>query len=494
MKLKTYRNSTELARLGGVPIYMQDMVDACLRAKLNLFLQGDTGSGKTQLAADAMSRFGHTVGDGKFAKEMQEQYRERLDEKASAALEAARGFSDDRTLFVLGRNDMDTRELFRRLNIGKLNQKPAYTLEPLVNPESGEVVWHYPKVDEKGIVVYQKLDKTQADRVRRTLESLAGTTDDIKELTSRIKTNLFVVDELPNCLPAVRAQLFNLFDGTIEIDGRLYRIGGGYSVGIATGNIGQQFTESSNELGRALKDRMHVIIDTDYFKPRPRDTFEMDNSDPRVKFDEQPDNLSSEIIKSYETLRRAEVPLEKRLIKEYLLHGLDYVNEKFVSKTAMKSGWPNKIEGNEAGSDEALILPVSIRAGKSIMSLSQALDQIVSEKGGNTAYEDYYFDSMMAAFKFVGAYSGILNEAAVRNNFDENRYAAMDAVIAATDLQFKGGEHITGKKDSLAAVIHMINSGKTSQKVLNEFSGRWSFMKDLAEYLAEKKKNEKRQT
>ena len=57
------------------------MLDACLVGRLNLFLQGDTGSGKTQLAADAMQHFG------------------------------------DKSLFILGRNDMDTRELFQQLNL-----------------------------------------------------------------------------------------------------------------------------------------------------------------------------------------------------------------------------------------------------------------------------------------------------------------------------------------------------------------------------------------
>ncbi|MFH1431198.1 MAG: hypothetical protein ABIG37_01880 [Nanoarchaeota archaeon] len=35
---KIYRNSTELMQLHGVPIYMNDMADACLRGRLNLFM------------------------------------------------------------------------------------------------------------------------------------------------------------------------------------------------------------------------------------------------------------------------------------------------------------------------------------------------------------------------------------------------------------------------------------------------------------------------
>ncbi|MBI5804386.1 AAA family ATPase [Candidatus Pacearchaeota archaeon] len=119
MTNKVYKNSTEVAQLHGVPIYMEDMLNACLVGRLNLFLQGDTGSGKTQLAADAMQHFG------------------------------------DKSLFVLGRNDMDTRELFQRINLEKL----------------------------------------------RT----AKTSQDVREITDKVDTNLIVVDEMPNCVPAVRA-------------------------------------------------------------------------------------------------------------------------------------------------------------------------------------------------------------------------------------------------------------------------------------------------
>ncbi len=395
-KPKTYKNSTELANISGVPIYIYDMVDATLRGRLNTFLQGDTGSGKTQLMRDVINYFG------------------------------------DKYLFILGRNDMDTRELFQQ-----------------VNPEFARAL-------KNG-----------------TLDGQA-----FKELTDRINYHYIGVDELPNCVPAVRAQLFNLFDGFIEIDGKAYPIGRGYSVGMATGNIGQQFTESSNELGRALKDRMHLIIDTDYFKPKPRDTDRMLTSDrdPRVNFKENIEDKTKEIIKEYKKLQGREVPNEKYVFASYLVHGLDYLSgENGDSKTALKSGWPNKLEGHEAGSDEALILPVSPRAAKSILTLSQALDSIVEEKGS----QPDYFNSMMTAFKFASAYSGILNQSAVMQTYDENPYKAMDAVIDTTRAQFNS------QKNNIKAGFDMVSKGKTDGKLLNEFQGRWSFMRDLFEYLAE---------
>ncbi|MBI2507425.1 AAA family ATPase [Candidatus Woesearchaeota archaeon] len=399
-KAKTYKNSAELANLSGVPIYMSDMVDASLRGRLNTFLQGNTGSGKTQLVRDVMQYFG------------------------------------DKSLFILGRNDMDTRELFQQ-----------------VNPE------------------FLKALKEQRD--------ISGMR--FKELTDKVNYHFIAVDELPNCVPAVRAQLFNLFDGFIEIDGKAYPIGSGYSVGMATGNIGQQFTESSNELGRALKDRMHLIIDTDYYRPQPIDTLDMLEADrnPRVNFGEKHEDKTKEIIESHKNLRKREISDEKYILANYLIHGLDYLPDEFGgSKTALKSGWPNKLEGHALGSDEALILPVSPRAAKSIITLSQALDSIVEEKGA----EPDHFNSMMTAFKFASAYSGILNQAIVMQNYDENPYKAMDAVIETTKTQFKQQE------DKIIAGLDMAGRGKKSERLLNEFQGRWGFMRNILESLADRQK------
>ncbi len=403
---RIYQNSTELMNLAGTPFYMNDFVDACLYGRLNLFLQGDTGSGKTQLARDAMNYF------------------------------------PDKSMFILGRNDMDTRELFQQINLEKL----------------------------------------------RT----GASSQELKELTDKVNYNLIVVDELPNCVPAVRAQLFNLFDGFVEINGKAYPIGSGYSVGIATGNIGQKFTESSNELGRALKDRMHVTINTDYFKPTAWDTFNIlsNNTNPRVDFIEQSSNgdLEKKILTAHNEVVSREIPFEKLLVTNYLIHGLDYCTAggKPQSKTKMKDAWPNELDSHSKGSDEALILPISPRAAKSILRLSQAFDYIAREKGLNDKIiKENYFNSMMQAFKFVGAYSGILNNIAVREHYGNDSYSSLDAVIQSTRTQYES------QKDNISVGLGMIQSGKKSKKILDLFTGRWGFMKDFLEKATEQNIKEK---
>ena len=92
---------------------------------------------------------------------------------------------------------------------------------------------------------------------------------------------------------------------------------------------------------------------------------------------------------------------------------------------------------------------------------------------------------MMVALKFVGAYSGILNEAKVRDVYEDNKYKAMDAVIAVTKAQFDE------KKEKIAAALALAEQGRKNKKLLDEFGGRWSFMQSLVEKLAERaEKNE----
>lgn len=221
---------------------------------------------------------------------------------------------------------------------------------------------------------------------------------------------------------------------------------------------------------------MHVVIDTDYFTPTASDTLEIlaGNTNPRVEFSDDNMDLSEKIIESYKEVSSREIPLEKLILANYLLHGLDYCSK--GSKRSMKENWPTQLENHEQGSDVGLILPVSPRAAKSIIRLSQSLDKITEEKGiAKESIEQDYFNSMMQAFKFVSAYSGVLNEAMVQEKYEGNKYKAMDAIIDTTTTQFKE------QSKNISAGIEMIVHGKKDSKVLNLYKGRWGFMKGTLE-------------
>jgi len=237
---------------------------------------------------------------------------------------------------------------------------------------------------------------------------------------------------------------------------------------------------------------MHVTIDTDYFKPTAWDTFNIlsNNTNPRVDFIQKPENsdLEKKILIAHNDVVSEEIPFEKLVIANYLIHGLDYVNidGKETTKTKLKDAWPSTITNHGQGSDEALVLPVSPRAAKSILRLSQAFDYIAKEKGiSEEDVKNSYFDSMMQAFKFVGAYSGILSELAVREKYGNDKYSALDAIISTTKTQYDS------QIDNINAGLYMVDKGKKQKKVLDQFNGRWQFMKNFLEKTSEQKPIEK---
>ena len=227
---------------------------------------------------------------------------------------------------------------------------------------------------------------------------------------------------------------------------------------------------------------MHVIVDTDYFAPKSSDTLEIlaNSTNPRVEFD-QTTQATKDLIEEHKKLTSREIPLEKLILANYLVHGLDYCSN--GSKRKMKDAWPNQLESHEQGSDVGLILPVSTRAAKSIIRLSEALDDIVSEKQHVQSKD--YFESMMHAFKFVSAYSGILNSSLVQANYNNDFYKALDAVISTTKTQYDA------QKEAIAVGIEMAYEGKKESRVLNKFTERWEFMRDILNSISEASKETK---
>ena len=92
----------------------------------------------------------------------------------------------------------------------------------------------------------------------------------------------------------------------------------------------------------------------------------------------------------------------------------------------------------------------------------------------------------MQAYKFVAAYSGVLNDAGVEATYGGDKYKALDAVIATTRTKFDE------QRDNIKAGVEMAISNKSNDKVLDLFRGdRWEFMVDLLLGLQKKHGNKK---
>jgi len=82
------------------------------------------------------------------------------------------------------------------------------------------------------------------------------TDKELVELTENVRKQLFFIDELNRAPPIVQNYFFDFFDGKLVHDGKIFNLGtDGYSIGFATGNLGDGEYVGVSDSDRALKDR-----------------------------------------------------------------------------------------------------------------------------------------------------------------------------------------------------------------------------------------------
>jgi len=378
----TYTNTTTVANIGGVRLDTWDVVKAAIAARLNIGLGGGAGMGKSQLFADLQSVFGNN------------------------------------STYVLGRNDLDIKALFRQMNFQGLKEAM-----------------------DKGASVSQK---------------------EISELTSDIYRPLVVVEEINRCAEIVQNQLFNVFEGFIELDGVKYALGKGnlarfkgldgveftrnanYSVGVWSANFGNGQYTGTVTMDKALKERSHLIIDVDNFSPGSDEPSDLDGilmgsaGEVRLKEQESAEDRTNAFVDAFHYMKQKALapadPVElglEMLTFRYLVQGLDYIpcGAANNSKRKMKDVWPSKAEEDSIGVDDPekmlyrVVYPASPRSALTIVTLARALREYAMAKDPKAKPD--VLDSMIESFKLVAPYSGMLeNPHRIKEGFVGNYYEA----------------------------------------------------------------------
>ncbi|MEK6899831.1 MAG: AAA family ATPase [Nanoarchaeota archaeon] len=419
----TYRNTTKVFSLAGVDGTLWDATKVALAARLNLGLYGGAGMGKSQLLADVQSLVGNNAS------------------------------------YVLGRNDLDIKALFRQLNFHGLKEA----------------------MDKGGQV-------SQAD---------------LTNVTDAINKPLVVVEEINRAVEAVQNQLFNIFEGFIELDGHKYSLGGTelqtfrdfdgrewsqnvrYSVGVWSANYGNGQYTGTVSMDKALKERSHLIIDVDNFSPLSADLDGIllgSGGEIRLKEQEKAEDRTKDFVAAFQYLKqKSHTPSPKELGLElllfrYLVQGLDYLpcSAANNSKRLMKDVWPAKAEGDNIGNDDdekllyRTVFPASVRGAMTIMTLARALREYVNAK--DTKAKPTVLDSVAESFKLVAAYSGMLeNPQRIRENYVGNPYRA--AVDVGNILK----KRLSEKKNLMDAIIHCKAEEKPlTREIINECKGEYA--------------------
>ena len=285
--------------------------------------------------------------------------------------------------------------------------------------------------------------------------------------------------------------LFDFFDGKIVHQGKIRELGkNGYSVGFASGNIGDGEYVGTSSSDRALKDRMHLILGVDHplFSTTSFDDFMIfsgDKRDSRASLPKKSESLTSELIQvNKEFQSRLLNPLFP-IVGVYLTKGLDYLEETAQkSKKAIASSWTHaNVEGVRQDTDEGFIFPLSKRAVLSSQALALSLEFIAEAKGTPTENSvALYLD----ALKLTVPYSGVLHQGFVDQKHHGDVYSAFDEAIAFSK------EQILQKQAGLEEALMFAEAGEEiNDKLLKEISpeeGRFSPVVDAISKYAEHRK------
>ncbi len=275
--------------------------------------------------------------------------------------------------------------------------------------------------------------------------------------------------------PIVQNYFLNFFDGKFTHQGHVYPLGvDGYSVGFASGNLGDGAYVGIEDSDRALKDRMHLIVkldDPDYSTTEENDWAIFGGSkNPRTKLPESRQDRTSDILALHREFSQREVPIILQALGLYFHKGMDYLqNTKRHSKRAVDQVWPN-VKDIRADTDENKVMPFSKRAILSTMALTEALRLIAESKGveGKDPV-DLYLD----ALRLTVPYSGVLSPHYVHNEHGGDAYTAFDTLMTSWRAD------INAKKKDLETAIAYALYGEREETVLDRISppgeiGRWA--------------------
>lgn len=313
------------------------------------------------------------------------------------------------------------------------------------------------------------------------------TDKELIELTENVRKNLFFVDEMNRSPPIVQNYFFDFFDGKLVHNGQILNLGKeGYSIGFATGNLGDGEYVGVSDSDRALKDRMHTIVKIDHpdYRPTPLNMFDLfkKKKNPRADMPEQGKGITKEIIEASNEFMEREVHPLLPILGVYFTEGLDYLeNVKGHSKIACDTRWPN-LEGIRTDIDEDKIFVLSPRSVYSAMALTGVLEMIAEAKGNQPKIPELFLDSL----RLTVPYSGVLSPAFVDMGHSGNIYSAFDEIVGENS---RNRQEILEKAHKLEEAISLAEAGMQNAKLLKEISpakGRWSPVKEAIQDYAER--------
>lgn len=301
---------------------------------------------------------------------------------------------------------------------------------------------------------------------------------DLEKITENVNKIMFYTDEFNRCKPIIQNYFFDFFDGKyVHTDGKIYKLGkNGYSIGFASGNLGDGEYVGVSDSDRAMKDRMHMIVslDSPQFNTTAFDDymiFSKGKKDPRASLPVKSKGITNEIISLNKEFGERDLNWLYPLIGVYLSKGLDFLqNTKKNSKRAISQIWRHgNAEGVDYDTSEGRIFPLSKRAVLGAQVLASSLEFIAEAEGKKVENPlKLFLDSL----KLTIPYSGVLHPNFVDLRHSGDVYSAFEEVFD-DDLS----EDILEKEGALKRAIYIAEAGEIKDSIIKSIApdvGPWT--------------------
>jgi hypothetical protein len=299
------------------------------------------------------------------------------------------------------------------------------------------------------------------------------------KLTDNCDALVYLVDEINRCATVQQNQFLVLGDGLGDYKGRAVRLGkDGYSMLIATANLGNGEHGGTFQIDSALYSRLPVAMDFDYemFQPTEEDSMlnkRMRPADHKVKHTPIRD-ISDKILLANKEIQK--IVLDPGDIALAALSYLEFGLKNCMQvKGAKEKVWPmncpdckaiEHTEGMQNAPLCTLIKAPAERTLESTIKYAASLQYLSNLK--DPSYDMDTVDLVFKAFELTCAYQGLLNPYLLRTEFQDQNPKMMAQVVERLKDDFR--KYLPFIETSLAILEH---TDKVATKLV-EARGKFS--------------------
>ena len=321
--------------------------------------------------------------------------------------------------------------------------------------------------------------------LQKLREGTARSSEEIIELAQAVDWPFIGVDELNRAPEITQNELLSILNGYLLHQGRPIPLGGGNSVGVATGNLGNGGYVGTFKIDDALMDRLHLFLDLDFYKPTDEDMIEIDDqmsSDPRVR-DAPIRDIAESIQAAQQEVTQIPLSLEAVIAARYMERALDYCDlfpSAGNSKDNLKEAWPTICVQKNCPRKEtscARVKAIGERTVRAAKRCAQGLQYVAKLKDPQA--EEDHLGALLLAMRLMLPSAGVISPAYARSEGNFNNLNLTAQHIMDDLEQEIRREFFAGGQGPLTNALAFAAGRKLQEHPYQPTNAAWKFVEPL---------------